>query len=155
VADEGTSKGHVSPSSERRAVRPCCPRGYVDTPREPRIFRSSPPARWSCRHAGPTFRITVIRDVIVIASPTLVFVGTVLRMWDSLAEADRAGEFLPRTTSEEIHRLFIFFTLLDRVEHAVPPDLQLYYLRTAQGWFFLAVGTFGALLLAIGHVISS
>ena len=45
--------------------------------------------------------------------------------------------------------------LLDRIEHAVPPDRQLYYLRTAQGWFFLAVGSFGALLLAIGHVISS
>ena len=31
----------------------------------------------------------------------------------------------------------------------------MYYLRTAQGWFFLAVGAFGAMLLAIAHVISS
>ena len=97
----------------------------------------------------------MLREVIVIASPMSVFVGTVLRMWDSLAEADKAGEFLPRTSSEEMHRLFSFFTLLDRVEHAVPPDRQLYYLRTAQGWFFLAVGSFGALLLASVHVISS
>jgi hypothetical protein len=31
----------------------------------------------------------------------------------------------------------------------------MYYLRTAQGWFFLAVGAFGSLLLAIGRVLSS
>ena len=85
----------------------------------------------------------------------MVFVGTGLRMWDSLAEADKAGEFLPRSSKEELRRLFSFFTLLDRVEHAVPPDQYLYYLRTAQGWFFLAVGSFGALLLAIGHVMYS
>ena len=95
-----------------------------------------------------------MRDVILIASSTMVFVGTVLRMWDSIAEADSAGEFLPRTSSEEIHRLFLFFTPLERIEHAATSDRQLYYLRTAQGWFFLAVGSFGALLLAVGSVLS-
>jgi hypothetical protein len=97
----------------------------------------------------------VIGDVIVIGSPTLVFLGTVLRMWDSMAEADQAGEFLPRSTREEVRRLLSFFTMLDRVEHAVPPDRYMYYLRTAQGWFFLAVGSFGAMILAIAHVIYS
>jgi hypothetical protein len=97
----------------------------------------------------------VIRDVILLASTTFVFIGTVFRMWDSMAEADKDAEFLPRTSSEELHHLFRFFTMLDRIEHAVAPDRYLYYLRTAQGWFFLAVGSFGALVLAIGHVISS
>jgi hypothetical protein len=97
----------------------------------------------------------VISDLIVIMSPTLIFVGTVLRMWDSLAEADKAGEFLPRSSNEEVRRLFRFFTMLDRVQHAVPPDAYTYYLRTAQGWFFLALGSFGALLIAIGHVLYS
>jgi len=97
----------------------------------------------------------MIGDLIVIGSPTLVFLGTVLRMWDSLAEADKAGEFLARSSKEEVRRLFSFFTMLDRIEHAVPPDRYMYYLRTAQGWFFLAVGSFGAILLAIAHVISS
>jgi hypothetical protein len=97
----------------------------------------------------------VIGDVIVLASPTFVFIGTVLRMWDSMAEADKNAEFLPRTSSEELRHLFRFFTMLDRVEHAVAPDRYLYYLRTAQGWFFLAVGSFGAMLLAISHVIVS
>jgi hypothetical protein len=98
-------------------------------------------------------RLIVIRDVIVLASPTFVFIGTVLRMWDSMAEADKDAEFLPRTSREELRHFFRFFTMLDRVDHAVAPDRYLYYLRTAQGWFFLAVGSFGALLLAIRHVI--
>jgi hypothetical protein len=97
----------------------------------------------------------VIRDVILLSSTTFVFIGTVLRMWDSMAEADQDAEFLPRTTREEVRHLFRFFTMLERVEHAVAPDRYLYYLRTAQGWFFLAVGSFGALLLAIGHVLTS
>jgi hypothetical protein len=97
----------------------------------------------------------VIADLIVIGSPALVFVGTVLRMWDSLAEADQAGEFQPRSSLEELRRLFSFFTMLDRLEHAVPPDRYLYYMRTAQGWFFLALGSFGALLIAIAHVMYS
>jgi hypothetical protein len=50
---------------------------------------------------------------------------------------------------------FRFFTMLDRVQHAGPPDRQMYYLRTAQGWFFLAMGSFGVLILAIAHVVSS
>ena len=45
--------------------------------------------------------------------------------------------------------------MLDRREHAVAPDRYLYYLRTAQGWFFLAVGSFGGMLIAIRHVILS
>jgi hypothetical protein len=97
----------------------------------------------------------VIRDVIVLASATFVFLGTVFRMWDSMAEADQSAEFRPQTSSQQVHVLFRFFTLLDRVDHAVAPDRYFYYLRTAQGWFFLAVGSFGALLLAIGHVLSS
>ena len=92
-------------------------------------------------------------DLIVIASPALVFVGTVLRMWDSLAEADKAGEFLPRTTSEEMHRYFSFFTLLGRRQQAATADRELYYLRTAQGWFYLALGSFGALLITISSVV--
>jgi hypothetical protein len=97
----------------------------------------------------------VIGNLIVIGSPTLVFLGTVLRMWDSMAEADSEGEFVPRNTRDELRRFFSFFTMLDRVEHAVPTDRYMYYLRTAQGWFFLSVGAFGAMLLAIAHVISS
>jgi hypothetical protein len=97
----------------------------------------------------------VISDLIIIGSPTLVFWGTVLRMWDSIAEADNQGEFAPRNARDELRRLFGFFTMLDKVEHAVPPDRYMYYLRTAQGWFFLAVGSFGAILLAVAHVISS
>ena len=96
----------------------------------------------------------MIRDVIVIGSPTLIFLGTVLRMWDSMAEADSEGEFVPRNSRDELRRLFSFFTMLDRIEHAAPPDRYLYYLRTAQGWFFLAVGSFGAILIAIAHVVA-
>ena len=97
----------------------------------------------------------MIHDVILLGSTTFVFLGTVFRMWDSMAEADKDAEFLPRTSSEELHHLFRFFTMLGRVEHAVAPDRYTYYLRTAQGWFFLAVGAFGALVLAIGHVVFS
>ena len=32
----------------------------------------------------------MIGNLITIMAPTCVFVGTVLRMWDSLAEADEA-----------------------------------------------------------------
>lgn len=97
----------------------------------------------------------MIGDLIVIGSPTLVFLGTVLRMWDSMAEADGQGEFVPRNAKDELRRFFSFFTMLDRIDQAVPTDRYMYYLRTAQGWFFLAVGAFGAMLLAIAHVISS
>ncbi len=95
----------------------------------------------------------VLHDVILLASPTFVFIGTVLRMWDSVAEADKDAEFLPRNTREEFRHLFRFFSMLDRVEHAVAPDRYTYYLRTAQGWFFLSVGSFGGMLLAIRHVL--
>jgi hypothetical protein len=95
----------------------------------------------------------VIHDLLVIASPSFVVVGTVLRMWDALAEADKAGEFAPRTSHEELHRLFIFFTPLERFAHAATKDREQYYLRTAQGWFFLSVGASGALLLAIASVL--
>jgi hypothetical protein len=97
----------------------------------------------------------VISDLIVLLAPTFVFVGTVLRMWDSMAEADESAEYRPKTSREEMNYFFRFFTMLDRVQHAVPPDRQMYYLRTAQGWFFLAMGSFGVLILAIAHVISS
>jgi len=106
-------------------------------------------------HVRPTFPTTVIGDVILLGSTTCVFVGTVLRMWDCMAEAPSSAEFLPRTSSEEMHNFFRFFTMLDRVEHAVAPDRHMYYLRTAQGWFFLSVGCFGALVLAIGRVFFS
>jgi hypothetical protein len=96
-----------------------------------------------------------MRDVILLGSTTFVFLGTVFRMWDSMAEADKDAEFLPRTSREELHHLLRFFTMLGRVTHAVAPDRYMYYLRTAQGWFFLAVGSFGALVLAIGHVFFS
>jgi hypothetical protein len=98
-----------------------------------------------------------LRDAILVGSTTCVFVGTVLRMWDSVAEADNAGEFashFSRSTRDEFHRLFVYFTPLERWEHAATSDRELYYLRTAQGWFFLSVGSFGALLLAIGSVRS-
>jgi hypothetical protein len=97
----------------------------------------------------------VIHDVLLLGSTTFVFLGTVFRMWDSIAEADKDAEFHPRTSREELQRFFRFFTMLDRVEHAVAPDRYVYYLRTAQGWFFLAVGSFGALVLALGHVLLS
>ena len=95
----------------------------------------------------------MIRDVIVIMSPLCVLVGTVLRMWDALAEADRAGEFLARTSSEELHRFFMFFTPMERMSHAATKDREQYYLRTAQGWFFLAIGATGALILAVGSLL--
>ena len=99
-----------------------------------------------------------LQDVVLMGSTTCLFVGTVLRMWDSVAEADNAGEFVTRfarTPHDEFRRLFAFFTPLDRSEHASTSDRELYYLRTAQGWFFLSLGAFGALLLAVGHVIFS
>lgn len=99
-----------------------------------------------------------LRDAILIGSTTFLFVGTVLRMWDSVAKADNAGEFatrFSRTPQDEFRRLFAYFTPLDRSEHPSTSDRELYYLRTAQAWFFLSVGSLGALLLAVGHVIFS
>ena len=95
----------------------------------------------------------MIGHLITIMAPACVFVGTVLRMWDSLAEADKAGEFTPRTSREELHRLFIFLTFLERREHPSTSDRELFYLRTAQGWFYIAVGSFLAVLLALGAVL--
>ena len=97
----------------------------------------------------------MLGNVIVLASATSVFVGTVLRMWDSVAEADKSAEYRPQSNKQQMHNLFRFFTMLDRAEHAVAPNQYLYYLRTAQGWFFLAVGSFGGLILAVGRVLSS
>jgi hypothetical protein len=94
-----------------------------------------------------------MRGVIAVGSAMFVFVGTVLRMWDSIAEADKVGEFAPRNSVDEFHRLFQFFTFLGRKERAATSDRQEYYLRTAQGWFFLAIGAFGGLLLAIGALL--
>jgi hypothetical protein len=95
----------------------------------------------------------VVHDVIVIAAPSFVFAGTVLRMWDSMAEADKSGEFAPLTSREELHRLRLFFTLLDRRAHAATDDRELYYMRVAQGWFMLSVGAFLALTLAAASAI--
>ena len=53
----------------------------------------------------------------------------------------------------ELHRLCIFLTFLERREHAATDDRELYYLRTAQGWFYIAVGAFLAVLLALGAVL--
>ncbi len=94
-----------------------------------------------------------MHDVIVIAAASFVYMGTVLRMWDSLADADKSGEFRSRTTIEELHRLRLFFTLLDRRAHASTEDRQLYYLRVAQGWFLLSVGAFLGLALAISAAL--
>jgi hypothetical protein len=96
----------------------------------------------------------VIATLITIAAPACAFVGTVLRMWDSLAEADNYGEFTPRSSRQELHRLHIFFTFLGRKEHPATTDRELYYLRTAQGWFFLAVSAFLGVLLALRAVLS-
>jgi hypothetical protein len=96
----------------------------------------------------------VIGQLITVAAPACVLVGTVLRMWDSLAEADRAGEFTPRSPREELHRLHIFFSFLERREHPSTTDRELYYLRTAQGWFFMSVGSFLGVLVALGAVLS-
>ncbi len=95
-----------------------------------------------------------MRDVIAVASTSFVFVGTVLRMWDSIADADAVGEFAPRNSNDELRRLVLFFTMLGRSEAAATSDRQLHYLRTAQGWFFLAIGAFGGLLLAVGAALS-
>ena len=111
--------------------------GGVDTPLRLRIFRANIGYAGDVPHAGPTVLTTVIRDVILLGSTTCVFIGTVLRMWDSIAEADKDVEFHPRTSSEELHDFFRFFTMLDRYEHAVAPDRFMYYLRTAQACFSL------------------
>jgi len=95
----------------------------------------------------------VLAQVVTVAAPSCAFFGTVLRMWDSLAEADKAGEFVPRNSRDELHRLFVFFTMLERRQHAATDDRYLYYLRTAQGWFFLALGSFFALLLALASLL--
>jgi hypothetical protein len=95
----------------------------------------------------------VIGPLITILAPSCAFVGTVLRMWDSMAEADRVGEFQPRSSNEEMRRLLKFFTFLDRKEHASTTDRELYYLRTAQGWFFMSVGSFLGVLLALSRVV--
>jgi hypothetical protein len=95
----------------------------------------------------------VIGALITVAAPACAFVGTTLRMWDSLAEADSVGEFTPRSSREELHRLHIFFTFLERREHPATTDRELYYLRTAQGWMFLAVSSFLGVLLALAAVL--
>ena len=94
-----------------------------------------------------------MHDLIVIAAASFVYLGTVLRMWDSLADADSSGEFASRTTIEELHRLRLFFTLLERRAHASTEDRQLYYMRVAQGWFLLSLGSFLGLALAISSAL--
>jgi hypothetical protein len=95
----------------------------------------------------------VIRNLITIAAPICALIGTVLRMWDSLAQADSVGQFASRSSGEEMRRLLSFFTPLGRIEQAATSDPYVGYLRTAQGWFFLAVGAAGALLLQLISLI--
>jgi hypothetical protein len=96
----------------------------------------------------------MVGELLTIAAPAFAFLGTVLRMWDSLAEADHAGQFVPRNSREELHRLHLFFTMLERRQHAATTDRELYYLRTAQGWFFLAVGSSLATVIAAGSAFT-
>ena len=91
----------------------------------------------------------MIRNLITIATPVCALIGTVLRMWDSLAQADSVGQFASRTSGEEMRRIASFFTPLGRIQQAATSDPYVGYLRTAQGWFFLAVGAAGALLLQV------
>ena len=90
----------------------------------------------------------MILHVVSIAGSLFVLLGTVLRTWDSLAEADAHGEFAIRTTREEFHRLRLFLTPLGRLTEAHTSDPHLYYLRNAQAWMFLTVGAVSALFLA-------
>jgi hypothetical protein len=110
--------------------------------------RSSRPGAQSYPAEEPQF---VTRHLVAVAVSLLVFIGTVLRMWDSLADADSVGEFAPRTTREELHRLRLLFTPLGRFAEASTSDRKLYYLRVAQGWFFLSLGAFGGVVLAVSR----
>jgi hypothetical protein len=90
--------------------------------------------------------------MVPLISSVFVFVGTVLRMWDSLAEADSHGEYAPRTSREELHRCRLFFTPMGRLTEAATSDRYLYHLRMAQGWLLLAAGAFLSCLVAISRL---
>jgi hypothetical protein len=90
--------------------------------------------------------------MVPLIASVLVFVGTVLRMWDSLAEADNHGEYVPRTSREELHRWRLFLTPMGRLTDAATSDRQLYYLRMAQGWALLSSGAFLSCLVAISRL---
>ena len=93
-----------------------------------------------------------LRVISVVAS-LLVFVGTVLRMWDTMAEVDAHGEFAPRTSREEFHRFRLMFTALGRFKSPTTTDMELHYLRTAQGWFFLWLGAGVVLFLNLTRLL--
>ena len=90
--------------------------------------------------------------MVALIGSVFVFLGTILRMWDSLAEADRHGEFAARTSREELHRYRLFFTPMGRLSEAAPSTRELYYLRTAQGWLWLAIGAFLGCLVALSRL---
>lgn len=96
----------------------------------------------------------MILAFITLATPVCLLIGTVLRMWDSLAQADRIGQFLPGTSADEVRRLISFFTPLGRIQQAATADPYLGYLRTAQGWFFMAVGAAGGVLVQVIALIA-
>jgi hypothetical protein len=90
--------------------------------------------------------------MVPLIASILVFVGTVLRMWDSLAEADPHGEYLPQTAREELHRYRLFLTPMGRLTDAATSDRRLYHLRMAQGWALLSAGAFLSCLVAISRL---
>ena len=93
--------------------------------------------------------------MIPIAAAAFLLLGTVLRMWDALSQVERRGEYLPRTSREEMHRLRLFFTPLERFSHAYTTDPELEYLRAAQSWFVLALGAGLALVHAIVRMLGA
>jgi len=87
--------------------------------------------------------------MIPVVAAAFLLLGTVLRMWDTLSQVERRGEYLPRTSREEMRRLHLFFTPLERFSHAYTTDAELEYLRAAQSWFVLSLGAGFALVHAI------
>jgi hypothetical protein len=95
----------------------------------------------------------VIHTLINLGTPVCILVGTVLRMWDSLAQADSIGQYVPRTTADEVRRYISFFTPMGRLQQAATADPYLGYLRTAQGWFFMAIGAAGGVFVQVMALI--
>ncbi len=103
---------------------------------------------WGRPSLPRTPRLDELAMIPVVAAAFLLL-GTVLRMWDTLSQVERRGEYLPRTSREEMRRLRLFFTPLERFSHAYATDAELEYLRAAQSWFLLSLGAGFALLHAI------
>ena len=119
------------------------------TPAERIVWSRKGPVAPGATHTSKPGPQLVTGHLVAVAVSVLVLIGTVLRMWDSLADADSFGEFAPRTTREEVHRIRLLFTPLGRFAEASTSDRKLYYLRVAQGWFFLSMGAFGGVVLAV------